>query len=127
MHVAQQRSYPRSERIAHLLQSEIAGLLPHLHGLTGVGLLPSITEVRLAADLRQATILFSLMDGPERAALVQARLQDVAGEIRQILGKRLHLRRIPPLQFAYDPRFDHDAEMSALLAQLPPAPEEGEG
>ncbi|MEL5849489.1 MAG: ribosome-binding factor A [Candidatus Igneacidithiobacillus chanchocoensis] len=126
MHAAQQRSYPRSERIAHLLQSEIAGLLPHLHGLAGVGLLPSITEVRLAPDLRQATILFSLMDGPERAALVQARLQGVAGEIRQILGKRLHLRRIPPLQFAYDPRFDRDAEMSDLLAQLPPAPEEEE-
>ena len=124
MHTAPQRSYPRSERIAHLLQTEIATLLPHLHGLAGLGLLPSITEVRLAPDLRQATILFSLMDGPARAVSVQERLQGVAGEIRQTLGKRLHLRRIPPLHFVYDPRFDRDAEMSALLAQLPPAPPE---
>ncbi|MCL5052129.1 ribosome-binding factor A [Acidithiobacillus acidisediminis] len=119
-----QRSYPRSDRIAQLLQTEIAALLPRLHGLAGIGLLPSITELRLAPDLRQATVLFSLMDGPSRAEAVRQRLQEEAGEMRQILGKKLHLRRIPPLHFVYDVRFDRDAEMADLLAHLPPAPPE---
>lgn len=124
MSTPHQRSYPRSDRIAQLLQTEIAALLPRLHGLAGVGLLPSITEIHLAPDLRQATVMFSLMDGPGRADLVRAHLQEEAGEIRQILGKKLHLRRIPPLHFAYDVRFDRDAEMAELLAHLPPAPED---
>ncbi|WP_308389204.1 ribosome-binding factor A [Acidithiobacillus sp. AMEEHan] len=126
MSTSHQRSYPRSDRIAHLLQTEIAALLPRLHRLAGIGLLPSITELRLAPDLRQATVMFSLMDGPGRAALVRERLQEEAGEMRQILGKKLHLRRIPPLHFVYDPRFDRDAEMAELLAHLPPAPAEDE-
>ncbi|MCE5394543.1 MAG: ribosome-binding factor A [Acidithiobacillus sp.] len=118
------RSFPRRDRVAHLLQVEIANLLPHLHLLSGSGLLPSITELRLAKDLRQATVLFSLMDGPQRAARVARELNELAPEIRQILGKRLRLRRIPPLHFCYDPRFDQDAAIAELLTHLPPSPED---
>jgi ribosome-binding factor A len=108
------------------LREEIAAVLPRLHGLTAeVALLPpSITRVDLPTDMRSAVVYFSLMDGPGRAGAVRQVLQDHAGQIRQLLGKRLALRRIPPLRFVYDARFDRGAEMAELLARLPPPPEE---
>lgn len=120
------RTYPRGARVAHLLREEIAAVLPRLHGLTAeVALLPpSITLVDLPTDMRSAVVYFSLMDGPGRAGAVRQVLQDHAGQIRQLLGKRLALRRIPPLRFVYDARFDRGAEMAELLARLPPPPEE---
>ncbi len=120
------RTYPRGARVAHLLREEIAAVLPRLHGLTAeVALLPpSITRVDLPTDMRSAVVYFSLMDGPGRAGAVRQVLQDHAGQIRQLLGKRLALRRIPPLRFVYDARFDRGAEMAELLARLPPPPEE---
>ncbi|MBU2855532.1 ribosome-binding factor A [Acidithiobacillus ferrooxidans] len=120
------RPYPRGARVAHLLREEIAAVLPRLHGMSsGLSPLPpSITMVDLPTDMRSATVYFSLMDGPDRADMIRAVLQDHAGEIRQLLGRRLALRRIPPLHFVYDARFDRGAEMAELLAHLPPAPED---
>ena len=119
------RAYPRGARVAHLLREEIAAVLPRLHGMSAdlVPLPPSITMVDLPTDMRSATVYFSLMDGPGRAGAVRQVLQDHAGEIRQLLGRRLALRRIPPLHFIYDARFDRGAEMAELLAHLPPAQE----
>jgi len=120
------RVYPRGARVSHLLREEIAALLRELHGLPAdLALLPpSITMVDLPADMRSATVFFSLMDGPGRAAAVRQILDARAGEMRQILGKRLALRRIPPLHFVYDARFDRGAEMAEILAHLPPAADE---
>lgn len=120
------RAYPRGARVSHLLREEIAALLRELHGLPAdLALLPpTITMVDLPADMRSATVFFSLMDGPERAERVRQVLGARAGEMRQILGKRLTLRRIPPLRFVYDARFDRGAEMAEILAHLPPAPDE---
>jgi Ribosome-binding factor A len=120
------RAYPRGARVSHLLREEIAALLRELHGLPAdLALLPpSITMVDLPPDMRSATVFFSLMDGPERADAVRQILDARAGEMRQILGKRLALRRIPPLHFVYDARFDRGAEMAEILAHLPPAADE---
>ena len=122
------RAYPRGARVSHLLREEIAALLRHLHGLpSDLALLPpSITMVDLPADMRSATVFFSLMDGPERAESVRQILESRSGEIRHILGKHLALRRIPPLHFVYDARFDRGAEMADLLAQIPPESEREE-
>ncbi|MBN2678824.1 ribosome-binding factor A [Acidithiobacillus montserratensis] len=120
------RAYPRGARVSHLLREEIAALLRELHGLPAdlTLLPPTITMVDLPADMRSATVFFSLMDGPEHAERVRHALDARAGEMRQILGKRLALRRIPPLHFVYDARFDRGAEMAEILAHLPPAPDE---
>jgi len=82
--------------------------------------------VDLPADMRSATVFFSLMDGPERAESVRQILESRSGEIRHILGKHLALRRIPPLHFVYDARFDRGAEMADLLAQIPSVSEREE-
>ncbi|MHB1203427.1 MAG: 30S ribosome-binding factor RbfA [Acidithiobacillus sp.] len=122
------RGYPRRARVAQLLQEEIAALLPEMHALSSVirPLPPTISLVELAPDMHSAIVYFSLMTGPERAEAVRAALQESAGQLRQALGKRLALRRIPPLRFVYDARFDRGAEMAALLAGLPRPGGEGE-
>lgn len=113
------KEYPRSYRVGHLLQEEIAGLLPEVRDLAAASPLPpTVCGVEVAPDLRSAKVYFSLMSGPERAEAVREALQQAAGFIQRQLGKRLKMRRIPHLQFVYDTRFDRDAEMAALLARL---------
>jgi len=45
-------------------------------------------------------------------------LQSSAGFIRRELGKRLHLKRIPELNFRYDEAIDHGFHIDKLLADL---------
>lgn len=110
------RDFSRSRRIAHLLQEEIAALLPELWDLRVVHAIPpTISGVDVAPDMKSARVFFSLLSGPEHAEDVRAILQHASGYLRHQLGKRLDLRRIPNLHFEYDRSFDEGARMSRLI------------
>jgi len=111
--------YKRSDRVADQLQREMADLLfrrvkdPRVAGIT-------ITGVEVSADLRHAKIFYCIMGSPNddekhkaSEGLIKAR-----GFIRQQLGKRLHLRYLPELEFHYDASFDYGDKMDRLLKEL---------
>ncbi|MEK8088522.1 30S ribosome-binding factor RbfA [Thermithiobacillus plumbiphilus] len=110
------KEFSRSRRVGHLLQQEIAAILPEVRDVrAGQGILPTISGVDLSPDMKSARIFFSVMTGPEHAEDVRQALQNASGYIRHQLGRRLDLRRIPNLVFAYDTSFDEGAHMSRLL------------
>ena len=110
------RDYPRSRRIGHQLQQELAGLLPEVRDLRLlVQVMPTITGVDVSPDMRSARVFFSLLEGSGRATEVQALLQRASGFLRGQLGRMLDVRRIPKLVFAYDRTLDEAARISALL------------
>lgn len=93
-------------------------MLPEIRGLHAVaGVLPTVTGVDVAPDMRSARVFFSLMTGPEHAEEVRARLNGASGFVRHQLGKQLDLRRIPNLFFEYDASFDEGARMSRLIRE----------
>jgi ribosome-binding factor A len=111
--------YKRSDRIADLLQSEIADLLlrrvkdPRIDGVT-------ITGVKVTRDLQHARVFYCIMGSPkdEGKEAVAAALDRAKGFMRQELGKRLHMRYVPQLEFFYDVSFDYGDKIERLLKEL---------
>lgn len=112
--------YKRSDRVADLLQKEIADLVfrrvkdPRLTNLT-------VTGVEVSPDLQHARVFYCIMGGnveDETKKNAASGLEKAKGFIRQELGRRLHLRYIPQLDFAYDTSFEYGDKIERLLKDL---------
>jgi ribosome-binding factor A len=115
----------RSERVGHLIQQLLSELLrrdisdPRLQAVT-------ITEVKVARDLRVARIYFTAVGGSAAAANMKAGFQRALGYIKRSLGPRLGLRYMPDLEFHYDESFDRGAHIERLLKAVRPPEADGE-
>ncbi len=111
---------PRLERIAEQLRQELSSLMltemkdPRVH-------LASVSEVRVAPDLRTATVMISAVgDDAERHAVVSA-MRHAEGYLRAQLGHRLeNLKSAPHLQFQLDESIAYSVRMSTMLRELEP-------
>lgn len=107
------RDFPRSDRVASLLQRELSSLIrdelkdPALHS-------PAVIEVEVNRDLSVAKVFFSVLDEAHAEETTQA-LNHASGYLRRELGHRLRLRFTPHLQFAFD---DTDLKAQKLDALI---------
>lgn len=106
----------RKDRVAELIREVISDLIlhkikdPRVQGVT-------ITEVKMAGDLKSAAVYFcSLDDGKD--ALHKEGLEAASGFIRRGLRNELDLRYIPHLTFLYDTSFDNYARIDGILKRL---------
>lgn len=76
-----------------------------------------LIEVDCVRDLTHAKVYFTLIDASRREPVLDA-LKSVAGMIRSMLGKQMHLRQVPELHFLYDDSEDKARKMDALLDSL---------
>src|SRR5271157_5378628 len=112
--------YKRSDRVADLLQKEIADLVfrrvkdPRAENVI-------ISGVKVSGDLKHARVFFCVMgrsgdeDSKKNAA---SGLEKAKGFIRVELGRRLSLRYIPQLEFEYDTSFEYGEKIERLLKEL---------
>ena len=125
----------RTDRVASMLQREVADLLQNEFYEASHSLL-TVTDVRVTKDLGIAYVNVSVLgddDAQRRAAF--KRLEALTPQVRQALAARIRhqVRRIPELRFFLDEGPQHAAHMDALFAQIRAergdgeAPEEGEG
>ena len=119
----------RQQKVASLLQQELAAVfqrdLPHLFP----GLPPGISLIRVSPDLGIARVYLSLLlanDADGQLLLVK----DNQKAIRQALAKRVRqqLRVVPELVFFLDDSASYAAHMDKVFGDLhiPPAPPEDE-
>jgi ribosome-binding factor A len=105
----------RPERVAQLLQEELARLLlrevrdPRLRDVT-------VTAVRMPPDLRSARIYVRTLTGADAAPAALEALVRATPFLRARLGRVLRLRHVPDLRFEYDTLLDSAARMEAALA-----------
>ena len=76
-----------------------------------------LIEVDCVRDLTHAKVYFTLIDASRREPVSDA-LKVVAGTIRSMLGKQMHLRQVPELHFLYDDSEEKARKMDALLDSL---------
>ena len=93
------------QRIAHCLQFEIND--PRASSIT-------ITEVQLSADLRNATVLYSLIEDKHRSK-TEHMLEGATGFIRKQLGRVLETRVIPELRWKFDDSLAKASAMESLI------------
>ena len=75
----------------------------------------TVTEVRISADLRDASV-FVMPLGGVNAAGALAGLERCAGFLKGRLARDVPLRFAPRLVFTLDPSFDQAARIDRLLA-----------
>lgn len=114
----------RSERVAHLVQAELARLLleeaknPRLREVI-------ITAVRMTPDLRLARVYFRTLGATDARELERA-LAGAAHFLRGAVAHALGLRVMPELRFAWDETPDTARRVDDLLREAgPPKATEG--
>src|ERR1041384_3061576 len=101
----------RTERLASVIQQELAGIIQHELNdprLTG---LPSITRGRVSEDLSIADVYLTIMGTPGAQTAALNAIKHSAGLMRGRLTKSLSLRQAPFLKFHLDERLKKELEM----------------
>ncbi len=100
-----------AERIRELVASVVRTQIkdPRLGMIT-------ITDARITADLRDATVYYTVLGDSAAKSGTAAALESGKGLLRSIVGKALGLRHSPTLTFVLDDVQDHAKHIDELLA-----------
>lgn len=110
----------RTERMARLVQREVAELLNNEFFEASQALV-TVTGVRVTNDLGIAYVDVSVLgEDPARRRLTFRRLEEIAPQVRQALAGRIRhqVRRIPEIKFFLDESQQHVARMEELFDQI---------
>jgi ribosome-binding factor A len=112
----------RTSRVGENVRDALAQILRT--DLQGVDLgWVSISEVEVSPDLHYARVYMTGLKEEETKKAVEE-LRRLAGQIRHALGKRIHLRYTPELDFRYDETAMRALRVETLLREvIPPNPE----
>lgn len=113
------KPFARTERIGREIQEVLGHLLvtevrdPRVQGAV-------VTRVQVTADMSLARVYVRPLQGDEqgRQELMKG-LGACKGFLRRGVGRRVHLLRVPVLEFHYDEVPDQVARVSYLLSHLP--------
>jgi ribosome-binding factor A len=101
-----------AERVRELVASVVRTQIkdPRLGMIT-------ITDARITADLREATVFYTVFGDAAAQAGTAVALESAKGLLRSTVGKALGLRHSPSLAFVLDDVQDHAKQIDELLAQ----------
>lgn len=111
------REFSRAERVAELLQRELAALISQELKDPAVGMV-TVTAVRLSRDLGHAKVYVTTMGARAEEEEVARRLNRAVGFLRRELSRRLTLRGTPQLRFVYDHSVERGMALSRLIDSL---------
>ncbi|GAA4247792.1 30S ribosome-binding factor RbfA [Dactylosporangium darangshiense] len=100
-----------AERVRELVASVVRTQIkdPRLGMIT-------ITDARITADLREATVFYTVLGDAAAQAGTAAALESANGLLRSTVGKALGLRHSPSLAFVHDDVSEHAKHIDELLA-----------
>lgn len=108
----------RTDRLNHLIQSELSDLLrkhindPRLNGLI------SIISVSVTTDMTIARVMISaLVDGVDRKEILDG-FHSAAGFLRRELAHRLNMRVTPELTFEFDDSIERGVQLINLINKV---------
>lgn len=107
----------RTERLAALVQQEIAGALARKVKDPRVGFV-TVTGVSVTPDGEHATIRVSIMGGDEDKQKALEGLASARGFLRSHLAQQLPLRVAPELTFELDRGLEHARRIDEILDQI---------
>lgn len=130
------REFSRTRRVEEQLRRDLAEMIRHEIKEPGLGIV-SITEIKVSPDLAVAQVYITILqDDHELVAYTLETLQSYAGKLRGLLGKRMHIRKVPQLTFIYDDTIqkgnqldraiDHAVAEDRKKSELHPIPTDGE-
>ena len=108
----------RQQRVARLLQKDLAEIMRHNTPIYGKGAMISVTVVRVSPDLGLAKVYLSIFPS-EKSADVLENIIKHSKSIRYELGTKIgkQLRIVPELKFYMDDSLDYAEHIDDLLKQ----------
>ena len=104
----------RTARVGEMIRDALVEVFRYDLKHISMGL-ASITGVEISPDLHFARVFVSGFKEEETRRVV-SELQNARGRIRGFLGKRIHLRYTPELDFKYDETSARASRIEGLLA-----------
>lgn len=108
----------RTDRVAALIQEEIAAMLlrGEIHD-PRIGMV-TLTGVKVSADLRHAIVFFSRMGEPGERTRSEAGLNSASGFIQRELGRRIRMKLLPEIRFVFDNSLEFGQEVEGILRRI---------
>lgn len=106
----------RIKRVESLIRDEISKMI--MKGIIknpNVNTLISISKVVVSKDLSHARISVSSFESKNKAIRAVAGLNRATGFIQGVLGKKLHMRTIPKLNFVYDDSIEQGFKINKII------------
>ena len=106
----------RTLRVNELVQREISDILRKRYQSEAVAL--TITEVRVAPDLRDARVFVSVVGSKELAEEKLAWIRGKASEIREEVARRIVLKYLPKFEYVLDKSAARGARIMQVLDEI---------
>lgn len=117
----------RLERVNVLVRREIAEAIPHVMGNSGIDLAAvMITGVRVASNLRNATVSISIFGHENERGTFLAAFRAKRNEFQKLINRDIKLKYTPVLQFVLDEsveKGDHVLDVLSKMEQAGEIPE----
>lgn len=115
----------RLQRVQEQLRRELSDILRREFNVEEVGLL-NINEVKVAPDLKSATVFLGFVGTAAQRRAVPEKLEGRSGRIQLALGSVLRMKWTPVLRFLLDDSVEKANRVLAILDELertvPPTP-----
>lgn len=111
------REFSRSDRVASQIQKEMADLIRTHVRNPELGMI-TVSDVEVSRDLAVAKVYVTFLGARLSAGESVKQLAACGPELRRELGKRLRIRVLPELHFAYDDSIERGMRMDALLSKV---------
>lgn len=111
------REFNRTDRVAEQLQREMAQIVQMEIKDPRVGMV-TVSGVEVSRDLYYATVFVTFLGISEDKKSINTALEvlnQASGFVRSLIGKRMKMRVVPQIKFAFDQSISHGSEMSALI------------
>ena len=114
---------PRARRLAKRIIQIVASTLEHEVKDPRLAMV-TITDARLTADLREATVFYTVYGNDDARQASGIALESAKGVVRTAVGRQTGVRHTPSIEFVLDAVPEGAARMEELLAGARAADEE---
>lgn len=114
----------RTVRVNELVQRELSDILRKRYQSESVAI--TITEVRVAPDLRDARVFVAVVGDEETAEKKLRWLRTKAADIRAELSRRIILKYLPKFEYVLDHSAIRGARLLRMIDELGPPAAKGE-
>ncbi|MEU7862496.1 MULTISPECIES: 30S ribosome-binding factor RbfA [Nonomuraea] len=104
----------RARKLADRIQQIVAEMLERRIKDPRLGFV-TVTDTRITADLREATVFYTVFGSDAERADTAAALESARGIIRSEVGRQTGVRFTPLLEFKHDPLPDSARQLDDLI------------
>ena len=108
----------RIDRVSEDIKREISAVIRELKDPRVMDKMLTVVRVEVSSDASYAKVYISAMEGLETAKEAVKGLKSATCYIRREVGKRLHLRKTPELNFVADDSIEHGMTIVKMMDVL---------